>query len=1013
MRRCNKVEVYAGGMPFVLSRARRLAYVTLFWISWCAAFCGRLEAISTQKKAILVLYGDRLSIPALKATEQGLMAGLSRGPPEDLEIFSEYLDLARFPAAQYGGDLVRYLRARYANRKPDVVIAVGSSALELAVAHRDELFPGVPIVFANVDLREMESPEMPPNVTGLWMAWDYQRTVELALQLQPETKEIVCVGGSGPEEKQWNNQARKILERFATRVRTRWLDKLPFRTVLGEVAQLTKDSVVLYVPMRRDGAGKSISPFEVARQLAEASSVPVYGLSRSELDDGIVGGALLDFSEAGEETAALAFRVLAGEVPPALTPPAPATNPLLINWHALKKWDVSEGRIPREAIVRYRGPGLWERHRRLILVTASILGLQSLLIVWLIIQRSRRKRVEQSLRDSEERMSLAAEAANMGMWALDVVSGELWMSDKGRALFGIEPVARLDNATLLSRVHPEDRAIRRVEMMRAVENRGEYAMEYRVLLPDGTLRWINARGHCMNRGDNGHSRLVGVSMDVTAQKQAQEALRESEARFRAMADTAPVMIWMSGTDMLCTFFNKGWLDFTGRRLEEELGNGWAGGVHREDFDHCLDVYASSFNARQPFTMEYRLRRRDGEYRWVLDNGAPRFASDGRFLGYIGSCLDLTERKQAQERFRLAVEASPNGIVLVNAEGHIVLANICVEKLFGYKRQELIGQAVELLVPERSRGDHLAHQAGFHAAPVARAMGAGRELFARRKDGTEFPVEIGISPIESPEGTLVLSVIVDITERRQAEAEALQHREEVEHLSRLAIIGEMGASLAHELNQPLGAIVTNVGAALRFLERDNLSGEKLRELLQDIAADGKRAGDVIRTVKGIGRKEAGARRLLQLNEVIAEVLRLVRSDALAHDCTVLTEFHPGSLKVEANPVQLQEVFLNLILNAFEASKAVPIIRRRVVIRTGPDGDSAVRASVRDFGSGLPADLPERVFDRFFSTKREGMGIGLFIARSIVAAHGGTLFAENAEGGGAEFCLRLPASKEIGV
>src|SRR6266481_6921561 len=126
-------------------------------------------------------------------------------------------------------------------------------------------------------------------------------------------------------------------------------------------------------------------------------------------------------------------------------------------------------------------------------------------------------------------------------------------------------------------------------------------------------------------------------------------------------------------------------------------------------------------------MEYRLRRGDGEYRWVLDNGAPRFASDGTFLGYIGSCLALTDRKQAQERFRLAVEASPNGIVLVNAQGHIVLANACVEKLFGYRQQELIGKAVELLVPERFRGKHLAHRADFHAAPASRAMGAGQEL----------------------------------------------------------------------------------------------------------------------------------------------------------------------------------------------------------------------------------------------------------------------------------------------
>jgi PAS domain S-box-containing protein len=550
----------------------------------------------------------------------------------------------------------------------------------------------------------------------------------------------------------------------------------------------------------------------------------------------------------------------------------------------------TESQIPGEATMQYRNRTPWERHRGLILTTAAVVGLQSVLIVGLIVQRSRRKRAERSLRDSEERMSLAAEAANLGMWVWDAVKDEIWMTDKGRALFGFAPDTRLDHGALISRVHPEDRAKREAGAKHAIETQGEYAMEYRVLLPDGTLRWIGARGRCMNIGETKGTRLLGISMDVTAQKQAQDALRESEDRFRTMANTAPVMIWMSGPDKLCTFFNKGWIDFTGRPLEQELGNGWAENVHREDIDRCFEVYVSSFDARQLFTMEYRLRRSDGEYRWVLDSGAPRFAPDGTFLGYIGSCIDITERKQA-------------------------------------------------------------------------------------------------------------------------EAEAREHRAELVHLSRVAIMGEMAGSLAHELNQPLGAIVANAGAGLRFLERDGLSGEKLRELLQDIAADARRASDVIRTIKGMGRKEEGGQQLLHLNNVIAEVVRLTRSDALVHDCTVLTELHPSLPKVEANLVQLQEVFLNLILNAFEASKEVPRVRRHVIIRTEHDRDGAVRARVRDFGTGLPADVPERVFDRFFSTKREGMGMGLFIARSIVVAHGGTLSAENAEGGGAQFWLQLPASKEI--
>jgi signal transduction histidine kinase len=209
------------------------------------------------------------------------------------------------------------------------------------------------------------------------------------------------------------------------------------------------------------------------------------------------------------------------------------------------------------------------------------------------------------------------------------------------------------------------------------------------------------------------------------------------------------------------------------------------------------------------------------------------------------------------------------------------------------------------------------------------------------------------------------------------------------------------------------MVTNAGAALRFMARDRLSPEKSRELLEDIVADGRRAGEIIRGIKGMLRKAEGVRKLVDLNDVIAQTLRLTQSDALANDCAVVTEFHPTLPRVEADVVQLQQVFLNLILNAFEASKDVARLQRRVIIRTECDGEGAVRAWVRDFGTGLPAEAPERVFERFFSTKREGMGMGLFIARSIVTAHGGTLGGKNVEGGGSQFWLQLPVSNKIGV
>jgi two-component system, LuxR family, sensor kinase FixL len=622
----------------------------------------------------------------------------------------------------------------------------------------------------------------------------------------------------------------------------------------------------------------------------------------------------------------------------------------------------------------------------------------------------RAARLSDELRDSEERMSLAAEAANLGMWVWDIVSDEVWMTEKGRALLGLTQNIPLDTAALISRVHPEDLAARAAAIKRAIEGQGEYSAEYRVLLPDGTLRWIGARGHCIHVGDPKGIRLLGVSMDVTTQKLARDTLRESEARFRGMADAAPVMIWMSDPDKLCSFFNKGWLDFTGRSLEQELGNGWAEGVHSEDFDRCFQVYATAFDARQSFTMEYRLRRNDGHYRWVLDNGAPRIASDGTFLGYIGSCVDITERKQAQDRFRLVVEASPNGIVLVNPQGHIVLVNAGGERLFGYQREELIGQGVEVLVPERFRGQAaLPHPARFHAA-TAGAMGTGLELFGRRKDGTEFPVEIGSNLIESPEGTLLLCVIVDISARQEAEAQTRQQREQIAHLSRVAIMGEMVGALAHELNQPLTGIVNNASAGRRFIAKGRADLPKLDSLFEAVVSDGRRGAEIIQGIRGMVSKGEEVRSPVNLNDVIARVLGFVRSDALERHCALITEAHPALPVVRANQVQLQQVLLNLVVNAFEAMRETPAPQRRVIIRSEPEPDGRVRVSVRDFGAGLPTEDPRRVFERFYSTKRDGMGMGLAIARSIVTSHGGELAAANAQGGGACLYFLLPVSAE---
>jgi PAS domain S-box-containing protein len=501
--------------------------------------------------------------------------------------------------------------------------------------------------------------------------------------------------------------------------------------------------------------------------------------------------------------------------------------------------------------------------------------------------------------------------------------------------------------------------------------------------------------------------LVGeVFGNALARKHSEQLLRESEARFRTVADSAPVLIWMSGTDKLCNFFNQGWLDFTGRTTEQESGHGWTEGVHPDELAGCMKIYIESFDARRPFTMEYRLRRHDGEYRWIQDTGVPRYDSERNFLGYIGSCVDLTERKQADERFRLVVEASPSGIVLVNRAGQIVLVNAETERLFGYAREELIGQAVEMLVPERYRGEHLLQRAEFFAAPQARAMGAGRELFARRKDGTEFAVEIGLSPIQTAEGTLVLTAIVDVTARKESEAEALRQRAELVHVARVSTMGELAASVSHELNQPLGAILANAEAAELFINEDPPALDEVRAILTDIRKDDERAGEVIRRMRGLLRRHELDREPLEINSVVEDVLQVVSADASLRKMAVGADLAPVLPNILGDRVYLQQVLLNLILNGMDAMADQPRERRRVVVRTRRSEDGGVEVAVIDGGHGIEPDKLPRLFEPFFTTKPNGMGMGLSISRTIIAAHRGRIWAENNPARGAIFLITLP-------
>jgi two-component system, LuxR family, sensor kinase FixL len=479
-------------------------------------------------------------------------------------------------------------------------------------------------------------------------------------------------------------------------------------------------------------------------------------------------------------------------------------------------------------------------------------------------------------------------------------------------------------------------------------------------------------------------------------------MRESETRYRTMLDVAPVMIWMSDTARLCTFFNKRWLDFTGRSLEQELGNGWSEGVHPDDFERCLNVYVSSFDARKDFTMEYRLRRRDGVYCWILDTGVPQVDTDGTFLGYVGSCVDITDRRQAEQKFRSALEFLPIAILTIDQHGRIVLANEQTERLFGYRRDELSGQLATMLVSQMLRGNESTRQPEISSMSQGSTVRTSRDLLARRKDGTEFPVEVGLNVVRFEDEDAVLAAIVDRAERY----ELYRHRQELAHLMRVSTMGELAASLAHELNQPLTAILSNAQAAQRFMATDTVDLAEVREILNDIVQDNNRASEVIRRIRALLKKGEREIALLDPSAVIRDAVQLLHNDALMRGMRMSVHSDANSTKVCGDKVQLQQVMLNLGLNAFDAMEGRPGSDRVVSVSITLESPKVVRVAVRDRGAGLPSDQLAIIFNPFVTSKPEGLGLGLSISRTIIEMHGGQLWAENNTDQGATFFFTLP-------
>jgi PAS domain S-box-containing protein len=686
-------------------------------------------------------------------------------------------------------------------------------------------------------------------------------------------------------------------------------------------------------------------------------------------------------------------------------------------------------------------------------VAAVLLGL-TLVTSWLNRRLTLRtlERQEGKLKQSEAYLCEAQRISHTGSFGWKPSTGTIHWSEETFRIFQYDRTTTPTVERVLQRVHPDDAARVKLTIERAAEDEQDFDFEHRLLMPDGSVKHVRVVSHAVRHEANGIE-FVGALMDVTGQHQATAALekaldeiQESQNRLRLVIDTIPGMVWSGQADGAFDYVNQPWLNYLGCSWEElSVRGGVASVVHPDDVEESVAKWNVARAAGRHFDQELRMRRADGEYRWFLARAVPQRDEGGHIVRWYGTATDIEDRKRAETL--LAGEKEVFEMMARGDARPLILEALCclVEELAGGSLASIL-----LLDPKTNRlwhgaapslpanytkaidGSVIGPSAGscgtaaYHARPAIVSDIATDPLWA---DYRGLALAHGLhacwsTPILSSAGRVLgtfaiyyreprhptapeHNLIERIThlasialEREQAEEALRQAQADLAHVGRVTTLGEMAASIAHEVDQPLSGVVINANACLRFLAGPpNL--DEVRDGLQAIARDGRRASEVIARIRALARRTPGGKAPLDINDLIREVVVLAEGETRRTHARVRTELAGDLPRVVGDPVQLQQVVLNLLLNGLDAMSAVVERPRELVVRTQREAADRVHVAVQDSGSGIDPQHADRMFEAFYTTKPSGMGMGLSISRSIVEQHGGRLWVVPNDGPGTTF------------
>ncbi len=491
------------------------------------------------------------------------------------------------------------------------------------------------------------------------------------------------------------------------------------------------------------------------------------------------------------------------------------------------------------------------------------------------------------------------------------------------------------------------------------------------------------------------------SADSSADQPAGSAAREN-----SLLPSAGLLTAVLDDQARIVSFNNAFLQFVGKKPELLRDADFASlVVPEEERDAFEEDLRAATEGSDPGARIDAWRANSGELspvQWWLSG---LDTESGTRCGFAVTAIDLSSDHRAwdqmaekEARLQSILDTAADGIITIDEHGIIQSLNLATGEMFGYESEQLIGQNLKVLMPDLHQREHDTYLSNYLSSGEKKVIGIGREVEGRRHDGSTFPLDLAVSEFHVAGKRRFMGLMRDISARKHAEQEARRHLDELAHASRLSALGEMATGIAHEVNQPLAAIVSYAQACLNLLNSDSTDRGLVKDALTQITAQGRRAGEIVHHLRQLVRKDQAARTDIDLNGCVRAVLNLFTNELKSSGVTLSLELAEGLPRVKADRVQVEQVLLNLVRNALDVLETQTDGPKRLSIFTHFAGDKGVEVCVTDSGPGLEGNDPERLFETFYTTKPSGLGVGLSISRSIIESHGGRLWArENRSGG----------------